>query len=682
MGISPFAEKLNKSQQKAVLHNHGPLLVLAGAGSGKTRVLTNRIARLVSEKVCKPSQVLAVTFTNKAAMEMQERIAEMVSRKTAGLMTVSTFHSLGARILREHGEAIGVKKNFSILDDHQRQTILKQVVRSAGGKKMEDKHEEIATSISLAKNASLDPDHYTETDKDNPRFLRIYKAYRSHTLKRQTIDFDDLLLLPLELFEKRPEILQDYRKRFSFISIDEFQDTNVVQLKLARLLSAPSNNIMAVGDDDQGIYSWRGADINNILSFPVHFPNAVSVVLDTNYRSTKSILEGALAVVSKNRKRTLKNITAAAGAGEPITVYKADDETQESEWICSAIIDNVNASRFSLQDHALLMRTNAMMRRFEEEMRRKKIPYHVYGAMSFFDRKEIKDVLAYLRFFANTADEMSLLRILKVPDRGIAASTIEKLDEEAGKRRMGLWDAFLKHNDVDAQPLQHAKCSDVISFYHKYAPEFAKGELSATMRKILQECDYMRLLERASKDEGSADMRLENVEEILRGLEIYEQKMKNRSPNLAGYLQDLALLKNDESDDEQNKGAGVRLMTMHKSKGLEFPVVFLCNLDDSSMPSPRAIDEGNIEEERRLFYVGMTRAKKMLYLTYPGQKEFRKKTMTVTPCRFIREIPETYLNMDLMAEHEAQKQEFVSNFFEDMRKKFAEKGLTHQPDNK
>ena len=672
MGHSSFADKLNKSQQKAVLHNHGPLLVLAGAGSGKTRVLTNRIARLVSEKICKPPQILALTFTNKAAMEMRERIGEMVSAKAASAMTVSTFHSLGARILRERGDAIGIQKNFSILDDHQRLTILKQIVRSAGGKKLEDKHEEIATSISLAKNASMDPDHYTG-DNESPRFLKIYKAYRSHTLKRQTVDFDDLLLLPLELFENHPEILQDYRNRFAFISIDEFQDTNAVQLKLARLLAAPSNNIMAVGDDDQGIYSWRGADINNIMSFQVHFPKATTVILDTNYRSTRPILEAALAVVARNRKRTFKRITAAAGDGEPIMVYKADDETEEAEWICSAIIDQVKSSRFSFKDHALLLRTNAMMRRFEEEMRRNKIPYRVYGTMSFFDRKEIKDVLAYLRFFANTGDETCLARMLKVPDRGIVSSTMEKLEEMAGKRRMGLWDAMLRHSDADIQPQQHAKCSEVIAFYHLHAPHFAKGELSATMRTILRDSNYMHLLERSSKDDIAADMRRENVEEILRGLETYECKMGNRLPTLAGYLQDLALLKSDESDDEQETHAGVSLMTLHKSKGLEFPAVFLCNLDDALMPSPRTVDEGNIEEERRLFYVGMTRARRRLFLTYPARKIFRKKDLAVTPCRFIREIPEQYLNTNLMVEHEAKKQEFVTNFFEEMRRKFSEK---------
>ena len=423
--MSTFLRGLNASQQKAVLHNHGPLLVLAGAGSGKTRVLTNRIARLVSEKVCKPSQILAVTFTNKAALEMRERLAKMVPAQAAKVMTVATFHSLGARILRESGQAIGIQKNFTILDDHQRLAAVKEVVRSAGSAKLADKHEEIGWAISMAKNTSADPEQF---EKDNPettpRFKRIYEAYASLVVRRQTIDFDDLLLLPLRLLQQNADVLKTYQERFRFLSVDEFQDTNMVQLKLARLLAAPANNILAVGDDDQGIYSWRGADINNILSFPVHFPGCTSVVLDTNYRSTKTILDAAMAVVGKNRKRTIKNITAAAGAGEKITVYKADDETEESDWVAQTIKDNAAQNRFGFADHALLMRANAMMRRFEEGLRRHKVPYHVYGALSFFDSKEIKDVLAYLRFFANTRDEISLQRVLKVPNRGISATSM------------------------------------------------------------------------------------------------------------------------------------------------------------------------------------------------------------------------------------------------------------------
>jgi DNA helicase II / ATP-dependent DNA helicase PcrA len=671
--MSKFLAGLNKSQQKAVSHNKGPLLVLAGAGSGKTRVLTNRIARLVHEKICRPSQILAVTFTNKASLEMQERIAKMATPAAAKAMTICTFHSLGARMLREHGEAIGMRKYFTILDDHQRSAAIKEVVRNAGSVKLAEKHEEIGWAISMAKNTSVDPEKYEQDNPETPRFKRIFEAYRSHNLRRQTVDFDDLLLLPLQLFEQHADILDIYRRRFGFISIDEFQDTNSVQLRLSRLLAAPANNIMAVGDDDQGIYSWRGADIENILSFKAHFPKCTTVVLDVNYRSTAPILEAALAVVGKNRKRTIKNITAAAGEGEPITVYKADDETEEADWIAGSIRDTVQKNRFAFKDHALLVRANAMMRRFEEAMRRAKVPYKVFGALSFFDSKEIKDVLAYLRFFANPADEISLQRVLKVPDRGISKTTMEKLEELAGLRRIGLFEAMQRHSDIDMQPQQHANCRAFCDFFDTHAPQFAKGSLSATVRKILSECNYLQLLQRASKTEDGAQLRRENVEEILSGLSQYESRNKKSAPTLSGYLQELSLVKNDESEDDASQERGVRLMTLHKSKGLEFPVVFLCNLDDSVMPSPKTVAEGRTEEERRLFYVGMTRAKKRLYLTYPATREFRKKIMSVTPCRFINEIPPEYLDASFTKQHEVQKQEFMDNFFADMQKKLADR---------
>jgi DNA helicase II / ATP-dependent DNA helicase PcrA len=674
--MTSFIQGLNTSQKQAVLHTNGPLLVLAGAGSGKTKVLTNRIGRLVHEKKCKAGQILAVTFTNKAALEMQQRMARLVSAKAAKEMTISTFHSLGARILREDGAHIGVHKNFTILDDHQRLAMVKEIIRSSGGKILKDKHEEIGNAISLAKNSSLEENGAGGDEAVTQRFPKIYKAYRAASLKRQTIDFDDLLLLPLRLFEQQPKILEKYRDRYSYISIDEFQDTNAVQLKLAVLLCAPENNIMAVGDDDQGIYSWRGADINNILSFPVYFSGCTKIVLDTNYRSTRSILEGAMAVVSNNRKRTIKNITSAAGDGEAIMLYKADDEEQEVDWISGVIREHVQKNGFALRDHALFMRTNAMMGRFEEGLRRNKIPYCVFGATSFFDRKEVKDVLAYLRFFANTADELSLQRVLKVPDRGIAPSTMEKLDEIASNRRIGLWDAMCRHMDADVAPVQHEHVSAFLSFYHKHAVEFARGHLSQTLRTILNECDYVNLLRRASKDEGAAEFRLENVEEILRGLEQFEKRARGKPASLVEYLRELALIKNDESDDEEGKERGVRIMTLHKAKGLEFPVAFLCNLDDSIFPSPRTVLEGGIEEERRLFYVGMTRAQKLLYLTYPATKEFRKKIIQVTPCRFIREIPPEHLDDDAVKKHDEKKEEFVADFFEGMRKSFAEKGLT------
>ena len=472
-----FTSGLNASQKKAVLHNEGPILVLAGAGSGKTRVLTTRIARLVHEKRCRPDEVLAVTFTNKAAREMRERVAKLTSAKAAGAMTLCTFHSLGARILREDGLAVGIKSSFSILDDHERTATLRNVMRASGIRGLKDgDNDKLANRISLAKNGALEPDAFKEKNPDERKAHRVYNAYRAMLLHRQSVDFDDLLLLPLLIFRKNPLVLEKYRKRFAFLSMDEFQDTNGAQMELVTLLAAPRNNVLAVGDDDQAIYSWRGANIGHILSFPSRFDHCVKVVLDKNYRSTENILGGASAVILHNRHRTPKNVTAAGGPGEPILHFAGDDEEEEAAWIADTINFHNSHSSFSFADHAILLRTNALMRRFETELRGKKVPYKIAGGISFFERREIKDIVSYMRFFANPGDELSLMRALKVPDKGIAPSTLEALDDLAAKRKMRLWDALLGHAECSLQPLQAAKIAAFCAFHKKHSAKLAQGE--------------------------------------------------------------------------------------------------------------------------------------------------------------------------------------------------------------
>lgn len=681
--MSDLYKGLNESQKKAVFHNEGPLLVLAGAGSGKTRVLTTRIARLVNEKKCKPEEILAVTFTNKAAREMKERVASLTSSSIAEQMTLSTFHSLGVKILREDGEAIGLKRSFSIIDEHEKITTLKSIMRATGvrGLKNEDP-EEIAGKISLAKNASFDAEGFKDANPDDRKMNRVYSSYSAVLLKRQTVDFDDLLLLPLNLFKRFPEILSKYQKRFKFVSIDEFQDTNAVQMKLAELLSFPRHNIMVVGDDDQGIYSWRGAEIENILSFSSYFKNCATVILDMNYRSTRQILEGAHAVVAHNRVRKHKVITAAAGDGDPIMHYKGDDEEDEAAWIASVIAENNEHTSFRYYDHAILLRTNAMMRRFEEELRKKGVRYQVSGAMSFFERKEIKDLVAYLRFFANPHDELSMTRVLKVPNKGITPTSMELLDDFAALRKMSLWDALIRYRELTEITEGQARLIEsFVSFFKKYDEKFQSGVIASTIREILAETEYLKHLARAYKDEGDQERRVENIEEMIHGVETYEQKFRRKKPTLAGYLQEIALMSsedNDEANDQQKKGTV--LMTLHKSKGLEFPIVFLAGLDADCMPSPRAIEEGKIDEERRLFYVGMTRAQKRLYLTYSGTKVFRGKVRKVTPCPFLREIPEEFLDGKIGEKQDEEKMEYVENFFKEMKEKFGT-AQDDKPDN-
>lgn len=666
-----FTKGLNDSQKKAVLHNEGPLLVLAGAGSGKTRVLTMRIARLIHEKLCLPEEVLAVTFTNKASREMVERVAKETSDKMANAMTLCTFHSLGMKILREDGEKIGLKKNFTIIDEHDKIGTLKSIMRANGvrGLKNEDP-EEFATRISLAKSASLNPDQYKDANPEERKISRVYSSYNAILLKQQTVDFDDLLLLPLQLFTKHPDVLTKYQKRFKFLSIDEFQDTNSVQLKLALLLTLPQNNIMVVGDDDQGIYSWRGAELENILSFSSRFRKCTTIILDKNYRSTHQIFAGAHAVVSKNRVRKLKEITAVAGDGDPIMHYKADDEEDEAIWIAEKIAEHNEHTSYSYNDHAILLRTNAMMRQYEEELRRKKIPYRVSGAMSFYERKEIKDLVAYLRFFSNSDDELSMARVLKVPNKGITPTSLELLDEFAALRKMSLWDAILRHSELEKiADRQHVIINNFIEFFNKYNAKFSNNSLSLTVRELLEETGYLAHLKRAYKDEDTQKIRLENIESMIRGIEFYEHKFRKKKPTLVGYLQEVALLSSD-TEEEEKQQKGVVLMTLHKSKGLEFPVVFLSGLDKDCIPSPKAIEEGKIDEERRLFYVGMTRAQKRLYLTYPGTKIFRGKQKTVTPCPFLREIPEEFLDGKIGQKQDDEKLEFIDNFFKEMKCKF------------
>ncbi|MBD3240667.1 MAG: AAA family ATPase [Chitinivibrionales bacterium] len=657
---------LNASQRTAVLHNQGPLLVLAGAGSGKTRVLTARVARLVGERHCRPKNILAVTFTNKAAREMRERLAKLVSTRAAAEMTICTFHSFGARVLREHGSVVGLHRGFTILDEHQRMSSLRALARNTAASNEQSRHLEIATRISLLKNASRDPDQLD--DEDGIRTAKVYKAYQAALRKRRSVDFDDLLLTPLRIFENHPDILQHYRERYHYVCIDEYQDTNAVQMKLARLIATPRNNIMVVGDDDQSIYSWRGADSENVLSFARTYKGCTTVILDTNYRSTACILDAAMAVVANNRKRTVKQVRAAADGGGLIEHYRGEDETDEAEYVARSIKQDVAEKRHSYYDHALLCRTNAMMRRFEEELRRAGVPYRVVGAMSFFDRKEVKDIIAYMRFLSNPDDELSLTRVMKVPDAGITKPTVTELERLAARRGTTLYSALQHAESADnVSGSQLAKCQAFAQWSRDAIGALENSPAHAVLRDALAARGYIEALRKASRDEPNAQDRVDNVEEILHGLALFEKK--HRRATLSEYVQELTLKANDNDQDEKN-GYGVTLMTVHKAKGLEFEVVYLVGLDDGVFPSPRAVAEGAIEEERRLFYVAMTRAKRRLILTYPHTRLFRNKDVPITPCRFIREIPAEFLDGELGEKEEAARNEYLGSFFREMQERF------------
>jgi DNA helicase II / ATP-dependent DNA helicase PcrA len=663
---------LNPSQRKAVLHNKGPLLVLAGAGSGKTRVLTTRVARLVKEEVCRPSAILAVTFTNKAAAEMRERLAGLLGTRTAEKMTVSTFHSFGAAVLREHGEAVGVKRNFTIFDEHEKLSCLKAFVRERTASKEPQKLYEVAQRISRHKNAGLDPTACPGSADLGIKVGKVWRDYEKSLRARQAVDFDDLLLLPLRILEQHATVLEHYRKRYQYLCIDEYQDTNAVQMRLARMLAAPRNNIMVVGDDDQSIYAWRGADSANVLGFGQAYPRCTTVILDVNYRSTRQIVDAAMAVVANNRSRKPKVISAAAGEGELIRHYRGEDETDEAQWVAKDIRQQAKEEGQRYSDCCLLFRTNAMMRRFEQELRHESVPYRVIGAMSFFERREVKDILAYMRVLSNPDDELSLARVLKVPESGITKSTLAALEELAARRHISLQRALEHFEEAgELAGLQGEKCALMRDWCRASLADMRHGPASRALRQALDRRDYLGYLRAAVKDEEHGAERLENVEEMLHGLEVYERRA-GRNATLAGYIQDLALQASDEDDKEKDAlRRSVTLMTIHKAKGLEFPCVYVVGLDDTVLPSPRTVAEGNIEEERRLFYVAMTRARQRLVLTWPHRKLFRLKDIAVTPTRFVREIPQEFLDGPLGEKQAAERKEFIEDFYKQMQEKFA-----------
>ncbi|ERP31682.1 ATP-dependent helicase [Chitinivibrio alkaliphilus] len=662
---------LDTHQKKAVLHTEGPLLVLAGAGSGKTRVLTYRICRIVEKKLAKPEEILALTFTNKAAKEMRTRIGRIVGSTAAHRMTIATFHSLGVRILREYGQYIGLKGDFKILSDHERIAQLKKAMRHSGKTIARGKPQDYGVAISLAKNDHLHAHTFDALTPEERKTAKVYTNYTKLLQKQQTVDFDDLLLLPLRLFHEHPHVRDAFRQRYRYISIDEFQDTNTVQMKLARIMAEPHGNIMAVGDDDQGIYSWRGAKITNILRFPYLFAGCNTIYLTTNYRSSEEIVQGAQGVVQKNRERKAKTIISHRGSHDPIVTYRGDDEDDEVQWVVDQVYEFHRTGQYCYDQQALLFRTNAHMRRFEEELRLRRIPYHIHGGTSFFDRKEVKDILAYLHFFNNQEDELSLQRVLKVPDRGISAASLKAAEELCIERSCSLWETFLRPRDIHGlQGMQCEKIGEFASFAQPYITAFQKGEnLAGLLDKLLNHIQYRETVRKIYGKEKSLEPRLANIDELCHAMDqyVYTAKKKGSSPTLGEFLQHFTIIKGQETD----QGSGLTLLTLHKSKGLEFPVVFMVLLDDAVIPSPKALEGGGLEEERRLFYVGMTRAMEKLFLTYPKSKVFRNKSLEVRESRFIHEIPLEYLDAPPGEKEEEEFQEFSQNFFKEMQEKFS-----------
>ena len=631
-------ETLNPMQQQAVLHTEGPLLVLAGAGSGKTRALTHRVAYLIEEKNVSPWNILAITFTNKAAGEMRERVNGLIPQG-ADSVWVSTFHSLCVRILRRFIENLGYESSFSIYDTDDQKTLMKQIFkeREINGKLYKERG--VLGIISSAKNELVTPEEFAlESKKDgsarSQQIAELYKEYQVRLKKNNALDFDDLLVKTVELFESCPEVLDYYQERFRYIMVDEYQDTNTAQFRLVSLLASKYRNICVVGDDDQSIYRFRGANIKNILSFEEAFPGAKVIKLEQNYRSTQAILTAANAVIAHNLGRKGKKLWTANAQGDPVLVYEASDEGSEGNFVAGQILAGSRGKNF--KDYAILYRTNAQSNAMEFALKRNGIPYRVIGGTRFFDRAEVKDMLSYLCVINNRADDLRLGRIINNPPRGLGAKTIETARRLAEAEEKPLYSVIsdpYSYAPLEKAAINMMKFSAIIEGMAQLLEDGMS--LPDFYDELLIRTGYVDMLE--SKDTEENKTRLENVRELKSSINSYVENAE--TPTLAGFLEEIALYTDLEQYNENDDA--VVMMTMHSAKGLEFPHVFLVGFEDGLFPGMRAIgDAEEMEEERRLCYVAITRAKQSLTITHARQRMIYGRTSSALPSRFLREIPE------------------------------------------
>ncbi|MEF2248703.1 DNA helicase PcrA [Paenibacillus sp. IITD108] len=643
ISIDEAVEKLNAPQQAAVLAVDGPLLIMAGAGSGKTRVLTHRIAYLIEKKRVAPWSILAITFTNKAAREMQERVSVLVGPSGRDIW-VSTFHSMCVRILRKDIDRIGFSSNFSILDSADQLSVIRNCMKDLNmdTKKIEPKA--VQAAISGAKNELVTPQRYEEKQGDYFQSMvsKVYMMYQKRLRSNNSLDFDDLIMMTIQLFKDVPEVLDFYQNKFRYVHVDEYQDTNRAQYMLCRMLADKHHNICVVGDSDQSIYRWRGADITNILNFEKDYPDAKTIMLEQNYRSTGNILDAANAVINNNTGRKAKKLWTSQGAGDQITIYQADSEHDEGYFVTGKIRDNKNKGR-RFSDHAILYRTNAQSRVIEEILIKSDIPYQIVGGIKFYDRKEIKDMLAYLRLISNPDDDISLMRIINVPKRGIGDTTVGKLEAAAGERGISIYRLLSNLGDIgmDINARTRGLLNEFYGLIYNLTAMVDYLSVTELTEKMLELTQYREELHRENTLESKA--RIENIDEFLSVTMDFEARNEDRS--LVAFLTDLALIADIDSmnDDEEDSDAGdaVILMTMHSAKGLEFPVVFIIGMEESVFPHSRALsDDEELEEERRLAYVGITRAEKQLYLTCARMRTLFGRTGMNMPSRFLDEIPD------------------------------------------
>lgn len=629
-------DTLNPMQKEAVLHTEGPLLILAGAGSGKTRVLTHRIAYLIEEKEVNPWNILAITFTNKAAGEMRERVDSLVGFGAESIW-VSTFHSTCVRILRRYIEHLGYTTSFSIYDSDDQKTLMKQVFKTLDIDTKQYKERSVLGIISSAKDKLISPEEFllnAGQDFRQKKVGEIYREYQNQLKKNNALDFDDLIVKTVELFQNDSQILDYYQERFRYIMVDEYQDTNTAQFKLISLLASKYGNLCVVGDDDQSIYRFRGADIENILSFEQTFPGARVIKLEQNYRSTQNILDAANGVIRHNRGRKEKSLWTANGTGDEILFKQFDDARDEADYIARQIRD----SEFSYQDQAVLYRTNAQSRLLEERCIFYNVPYRLVGGVNFYQRKEIKDILAYLKTVANGVDDLSVLRIINVPKRGIGATSMGRVTMFASEHGMSLYSALREVRMVPGLGKAVEKIGRFISQMECFRAMAQSEEYSIQdlIEAILEETGYEEELK--AEGEIEAETRMENIQELINKAAAYEEDSQH--PSLDEFLEQVALVADiDNVDSSEDR---VTLMTLHSAKGLEFPKVYLAGMEDGLFPGMMAVssdDPTDMEEERRLCYVGITRAKKELVITAARKRMTHGETRYCKPSRFVEEIP-------------------------------------------
>ena len=641
-------EGLNPEQEKAVKHFKGPLLILAGAGSGKTRVLTHRIAYLIEEYGVNPWNILAITFTNKAAGEMRERVDNIVS-SGAEYIWVSTFHSACVRILRRHIEALGYSRNFTIYDSDDQKTLMRDILKYLELDPKKFKERTVLSAISKAKDELISPEQYAAQasgDYLKEIYARAYREYEKRLRDSNALDFDDLICKTITLLQTSSEVLDYYQNRFRYIMVDEYQDTNTAQFELIRLLAdsvgedgKKEQNLCVVGDDDQSIYKFRGANIYNILNFESEYPDATVIKLEENYRSTQNILDAANAVIGNNSMRKDKALWTEKEKGDAIYFSRFFNEYEEAESIAQAIKHAVDNGEADYKDFAVLYRTNAQSRVFEEKLVGANIPYRIVGAVNFYQRREIKDLLAYLRTIENGLDDISVKRILNVPKRGIGLTTMDRVSNSALEHELTFYGALQNYEYIDGLKRSAAKLGSFVSLIESFKRHLATPgySLEDLIREIIEETGYVRLLE--EEDTEEANNRIENIEELINKVVSYEENCEEE-PTLGGFLEEVALVADiDSVDDDTNI---VLLMTLHSAKGLEFPYVYLVGMEDGIFPGYSAVsgdDPEEMEEERRLCYVGITRAREKLSLSC-AQSRFRNGEQQYNPpSRFINEIP-------------------------------------------